>query len=60
MLSICDKVFTDKDSGKDINREEFQEMMKFIYEGDIVVVTELKRLGRNNKELTETMNLIQR
>ncbi|VTS69198.1 Site-specific recombinases, DNA invertase Pin homologs [Enterococcus hirae] len=33
-------------------------MMEFIREGDIVVVTELKRLGRNNKELTETMNLI--
>ncbi|MGH2227126.1 recombinase family protein, partial [Enterococcus faecalis] len=41
------------------NRDGFQEMMKFIREGDIVVVTELKRLGRNNKELTETMNLIQ-
>ena len=28
-------------------------------EGDIVVVTELDRLGRNNKELTELMNQIQ-
>lgn len=53
------KIFTDKASGKDTNRDGFQEMMKFIREGDIVVVTELKRLGRNNKELTETMNLIQ-
>lgn len=34
-------------------------MMEFIREGDIVVVTELKHLGRNNKELIETMNLIQ-
>ncbi|MFP7291726.1 recombinase family protein [Enterococcus hirae] len=59
LLSKCDKIFTDKASGKDTNREGFQEMMKFIREGDIVVVTELKRLGRNNKELTETMNLIQ-
>lgn len=59
LLSECDKIFTDKASGKDTNREGFQEMMKFIREGDIVVVTELKRLGRNNKELTETMNLIQ-
>ncbi|MET1127534.1 recombinase family protein [Enterococcus faecium] len=33
--------------------------MQFIRKGDIVVVTELKRLGRNNKKLTETMNLIQ-
>lgn len=59
LLSNCDKIFSDKASGKDTNREGFQEMMKFIREGDIVVVTELKRLGRNNKELTETMNLIQ-
>ncbi|EPN9368847.1 recombinase family protein [Enterococcus hirae] len=59
LLLKCDKIFTDKASGKDTNREGFQEMMKFIREGDIVVVTELKRLGRNNKELTETMNLIQ-
>ena len=59
LLSDCDKIFTDKLSGKDTNRESFQEMMNFIREDDIVVVTELKRLGRNNKELTETMNLIQ-
>lgn len=59
LLSQCDKIFTDKASGKDTNRDGFQKMMKFIREGDIVVVTELKRLGRNNKELTETMNLIQ-
>lgn len=59
LLSNCDKIFTDKLSGKDTNREAFQKMMNFIREDDIVVVTELKRLGRNNKELMETMNLIQ-
>lgn len=32
--------------------------MSFIREGDIVGVTELKCLGRNNKELTDTMNKI--
>lgn len=60
LLSVCDKIFTDKASGKDMNREGFQALMNFIREGDIVVVTELKRLGRNNKELTDTMNEIQR
>ncbi len=34
-------------------------MLNYIREGDIVVVTELDRLGRNNKELTELMNQIQ-
>lgn len=34
-------------------------MLDFIREGDIVVITELERLGRNNKELTQVMNDIQ-
>ena len=34
-------------------------MLTYLREGDIVVVTELDRLGRNNKELTELMNQIQ-
>ncbi len=34
-------------------------MLNYIREGDIVIVTELDRLGRNNKELTELMNQIQ-
>lgn len=53
------KLFTDKLSGKSTDRPQFQTMLDFIREGDIVVVTELERLGRNNKELTETMLLIQ-
>ncbi|EOH86296.1 recombinase family protein [Enterococcus pallens] len=58
-LSHCSKIFKDKLSGKDTNRQGLQDMMEFIREGDIVVITELKRLGRNNKELTEVMNTIQ-
>ncbi len=59
LLSNCDKFFTDKASGKNLERAGLQKMLDYIREGDIVVVTELKRLGRNNKELTETMYLIQ-
>ncbi|MDT2760617.1 recombinase family protein [Enterococcus xiangfangensis] len=59
LLSNCDKIFTDKASGKNLERAGLQKMLDYIREGDIVVVTELKRLGRNNKELTETMYLIQ-
>ncbi len=58
-LSDVSKLFTDKLSGKSTDRPQFQAMLDFIREGDIVVVTELERLGRNNKELTETMLLIQ-
>ena len=34
-------------------------MLEYIREGDIVIVTELDRLGRNNKDLTDIMNQIQ-
>ncbi|MBW9331837.1 recombinase family protein, partial [Lactococcus raffinolactis] len=36
-----------------------QAMLDYIREGDIVVVAELDRLGRNNKDLTQIMNIIQ-
>lgn len=51
-------IFEDKLSGKDTNRPEFQKLLEYVRQGDIVVVTELDRLGRNNKELTETMDLL--
>lgn len=58
-LEICDKVFVDKISGGTINRPELVAMLDYIREGDIVVCTELDRLGRNNKDLTNIMNQIQ-
>lgn len=59
LLEDVSKVFSDKASGQSIEREQLQAMLNYIREGDIVVVTELDRLGRNNKELTEVMNKIQ-
>lgn len=58
-LSDCEKIFSDKSSGKDTNREGLQQLLAYIRDGDVVVVTELKRLGRNNNELTEMLNTIQ-
>lgn len=55
----CSKIFSDKLSGKNTNRPALLEMLDFIREGDIVVVTELERLGRNSKELTDLMYQIQ-
>lgn len=34
-------------------------MLDYLREGDIVIVTELDRLGRNSKDLTSLMNQIQ-
>ncbi|MFU2163750.1 recombinase family protein [Streptococcus pluranimalium] len=53
------KVFSDKLSGKDTDRPGLKSLLSFIRDGDIIVVSELDRLGRNNKELTEVMSIIQ-
>ena len=58
-LKDVDKLFTDKLSGANTNRPELQKMLTYIREGDIVLVTELDRLGRNNQDLTKIMNTIQ-
>ncbi|KSU26215.1 Resolvase [Lactococcus lactis subsp. lactis] len=53
------KVFSDKVSGQSTERPQLKAMLEYIREGDIVVVTELDRLGRNNSDLTTIMNEIQ-
>ena len=58
-LESVSKVFSDKMSGATTERPQLQALLDYIREGDIVVVAELDRLGRNNKDLTEIMNIIQ-
>lgn len=58
-LEGVSKVFSDKLSGSTTERPQLQAMLDYIREGDIVVVSELDRLGRNNKDLTDIMNAIQ-
>lgn len=49
----CEKLFIDKESGKDLNRAEYKKMKKFVREKDVIVFAELDRLGRNKKEINE-------
>ena len=58
-LANCDKIFADKSSGNERNRPQLTAMLEYLREGDIVVVTELDRLGRNNQDLTQIMATIQ-
>ncbi|MCT3118551.1 recombinase family protein [Lactococcus lactis] len=58
-LSHVSKLFSDKISGKTTERLQLKTMLEYIREGDIVVVTELDRLGRNSTDLTTIMNDIQ-
>tara|TARA_R110000787_G_scaffold274905_2_gene383052 strand:- start:31346 stop:31906 length:561 start_codon:yes stop_codon:yes gene_type:complete len=46
-----DKTFTDKASGKDVNRPQLEALLSFIREGDTVVVHSMDRLARNLDDL---------
>ena len=44
-------IFSDKLSGKDMNRPSLQKLLMCLREGDELVVLSLDRLGRNSKEI---------
>lgn len=44
-----DKVFCDKLSGKNFDRQEYTEMKDIVIPGDEVIIKELDRLGRNKE-----------
>lgn len=46
-----DKLFTDKASGKDVQRPELEKLLSFAREGDTVVVHSMDRLARNLDDL---------
>jgi DNA invertase Pin-like site-specific DNA recombinase len=46
-----DKVFQEKISGKDTDRPELKEMLKFLREGDTLIVESFSRLARNTRDL---------
>jgi DNA invertase Pin-like site-specific DNA recombinase len=46
-----DRVFTDKASGKDTHRPHLEEMLRFVRDGDTVVVHSMDRLARNLDDL---------
>ena len=53
-----EKVFSEKMQGDNPERPALNEMLNFIREGDIVVVTELDRLARDNELLTDIISEI--
>ena len=50
-----DKTFTDKASGKDINRPELQAMLDYVREGDHIYVHSMDRLSRSLRDLQEVV-----
>lgn len=47
----AEKIFTDKASGKNTDRQEFKAMMSFVRTGDIVIVESISRIARNTRDL---------
>ncbi len=48
---LVEKIYTDKKSGKDTDREQFKEMMQFLRAGDTLVVESISRIARNTRDL---------
>lgn len=46
-----DRIFTDKASGKDTKRPQREELLRFIRDGDTLVVHSMDRLARNLDDL---------
>ncbi len=55
-----EKIYMDKQSGKNFERVEYQKMITNLKEGDVVVLHSLDRLGRNYEEITEEWRKITR
>jgi DNA invertase Pin-like site-specific DNA recombinase len=47
----CQRIFADKKSGKNAEREELQRALDYLREGDTLVVPSLDRLGRSIQDL---------
>lgn len=47
----CDKIYVEKISGKNFNRPQFTEMRNKMRFGDLLIVHDLSRFGRNKEEI---------
>lgn len=51
-------VFTDRQSGKDFDRPQYQRLLKRLRSDDVLVVKSIDRLGRNYSEILEQWRFI--
>lgn len=52
----CERIFSEKYSGRSKSRPELERMIDVLREGDVVVVQRLDRLGRSLKDLIELLD----
>lgn len=53
-----ERIYMDKQSGKDFNRPEYKKMISELKHGDILVLHSIDRLGRNYEEILEQWRII--
>lgn len=53
-----EKIYMDKQSGKDFNRPEYKKMISELKQGDVLVIHSIDRLGRNYEEILEQWRII--
>lgn len=55
-----EEIFTDKASGKNLNRDGFNKMLDYARKGDWVIVSSLDRLGRNYDDIKDVLDTLKR
>lgn len=53
-----EKIYMDKQSGKDFNRENYQKMISELKQGDLLVIHSIDRLGRDYEKIIEQWRII--
>ncbi|MDA1532183.1 recombinase family protein, partial [Bacillus cereus group sp. TH260-2LC] len=51
-----DYIYSDKASGKDMERKGFQDMLKAMRKGDTLYIKSIDRLGRNKELIKDYLN----
>lgn len=55
----CEKIFSDMQSGKDMNRPGLKAMLEYIREGDTLYVESISRLARSTRDLLTITDQLQ-
>ncbi|MBL0466764.1 recombinase family protein [Aeromonas veronii] len=58
-LAECSTIFQEKASGARDDRPQLAQLLNFVREGDVVLVTKLDRLARNTRHLLEISEYLQ-
>jgi len=54
-----DKIYSEKISGKDINRPELTKMLSYVRDGDVLYVESISRLARSTRDLLSIVERLQ-